>query len=160
MINDTYELRKKYGKFHQVDEPENVRSFHHACSCEACGSSKPERLIAVSSENGQWAGMVGSTCAGILCSSKIPSGECYRNQRGLSEVQFWCNFFALQREARVEKWGKPGTRVGKSGLQAVEAAPQSKPKCAERESFNARAGIGSECQGASCASGRVGWPVA
>lgn len=68
-----------------IVDPSTVASYEHVSSCQACGSSKPEKLFAVSGSG--WAGMVGSTCLGILTSNKNPqvdtvlldSGETYQD---------------------------------------------------------------------------------
>jgi hypothetical protein len=92
MIKNTFDLRAQYGKFEQMPVPENCPSFDHAQNCEACGSNKPEKLIAV--QSGTFSLMVGSTCAKILCSSKNPkidesligTGETY--QDGMKEIVY------------------------------------------------------------------------
>lgn len=81
-INNTFSLRKTRGQMVIVD---SVSSQEHVDFCEACGSTKPEKLFPVS--GGGWSGMVGSTCAGILTSNKNPhvdsvlldSGETYQD---------------------------------------------------------------------------------
>lgn len=81
MINDTFELRKKHGKFTQIDSS-NLEASHHVANCQACGSNKPELLIAVTA-NGMTL-LVGSTCAGILTSGKNPKVD--DNLKGTGEI--------------------------------------------------------------------------
>jgi len=92
MINDTFTLRKVHGQFKSIVS-DNLVSLDHVSSCQACGSNKPERLIAVQSTNGMVL-LVGSTCASILTSGKNPSvdtqlvgtGEQYTD--GIKEVVY------------------------------------------------------------------------
>lgn len=84
MISQTYELRKQHGKFTPIAS-DNLEAVHHVNTCQACGSSRPEHLEAV--QAGSLVLLVGSTCAGILTSAKLPaidaalkgSGETYQD---------------------------------------------------------------------------------
>ena len=84
MISRTYELREQYGKFQQIDA-EQCPGFHHVSCCQACGSERPNVLIGVTATGCTL--LVGSTCAGILTSVKLPkvddtlrgSGETYQD---------------------------------------------------------------------------------
>jgi hypothetical protein len=94
MINNTFELRKTHGKFETLESEYTDNKRNHVSNCEACGSSKPERLYGVKSNDGKVILLVGSKCASILTSAKnvkvdstlANSGEVYND--GSKEVVY------------------------------------------------------------------------
>lgn len=68
---DTLALREKYGRFEEIPL-DAAPQAEHIDYCQACGSRKPHKLLAVKAV-GAGVLVVGSDCCATLCSKKLAS---------------------------------------------------------------------------------------